>query len=238
MGFSVFQRPSLNFSTLYWPAAKGKTESLVSKTASLERKHPCTSKQIHMIQIPRIKRFTPMDCVLCSCKDIALFIMSRRMSKSICFTVRCWKVAGWSTLALMTFCMLELPRLHAQNATPNVRTLTFSICNRTPKTIRAIIVRRSVFDENWWLDGWYVAAPNSCQEVSGIPRGYFYYYVTQDGTRTVWSGDARRVCVDTRVVERVIFSKEQCLTGETNAGFAETFSLSDKIELPFMDKVR
>lgn len=136
-------------------------------------------------------------------------------------------------LALMAFSMMKLPSLHAQSAIPNVRTLTLSICNKTPKTIRAIIIRRSVFDESWWLDGWYVAAPNSCKDVAGIPRGYFYYYVTQDGTRTVWSGDARRVCVDTRVVERVIFSKEQCLTGEINAGFAEVYSLEEKIELPF-----
>jgi uncharacterized membrane protein len=83
------------------------------------------------------------------------------------------------------------------------------------------------------LEGWYTIQPAKCVPITGIPRGYFYYYAEQTGSsRLVWSGDARRVCVDNRRVERAIFSKEQCLTGERNLGFREKQNFDESLELP------
>jgi len=117
---------------------------------------------------------------------------------------------------------------------PSVRTFALSLCNKTTSTVQAVLVHRSRYDEDAWiLEGWYTILPAKCTPISGIPRGFFYYYAEQNGgERLVWQGDARRVCVESRIVERAVFPKEQCLTGERNLGFREKQNLEESLEIP------
>src|SRR5581483_9623861 len=79
------------------------------------------------------------------------------------------------------------------STTPDIRTFVLSICNRTNSTIQAILVHRSQYGEDAWiLHGWYTVQPAKCMPVTGIPRGYFYYYAEEaEGAGLAWAGDAR-----------------------------------------------
>jgi len=126
----------------------------------------------------------------------------------------------------------------AQSLSPNIRTLTLSLCNKTGKLIDSILVHRSSYGEDYWiLRGWWTLQPNKCISILGIPRGYFYYYAEERGGQgAIWAGSARRVCIQNRVVERAIFPKEKCLFGEKNVGFREVHSIDEKVELPLFVK--
>ena len=101
-------------------------------------------------------------------------------------------------------------------------TFTLRVCINTEDTaMLAIIHRIGVSDRRFVVKGWFSLEPG-CNEASGIPRGYFYFFAFVPGKEAYWGGDRANTCVSNRGnFERVVMPNYSCRDGEVLVPFAE-----------------
>ena len=101
-------------------------------------------------------------------------------------------------------------------------TFTLRVCNNTEDpAMLAIIHRAGVNDRHFVVKGWFNLEPG-CNESSGFPKGYFYFFAFVPGKEAYWGGDRANTCVSNRGnFERVAMPNYSCRDGEVLVPFAE-----------------
>jgi uncharacterized membrane protein len=101
-------------------------------------------------------------------------------------------------------------------------TFTLRVCNNTEDPAKlAIIHRVGESDPRFVVKGWFNLEPG-CNEASGFPKGYFYFFAFVPGTEAYWGGDHANTCVSNRGnFERVAMRNYTCRDGEVLVPFAE-----------------
>lgn len=101
-------------------------------------------------------------------------------------------------------------------------TFTLRVCNNSMDTaMLAISHRIGVSDRRFVVKGWFKIEPG-CDEASGIPKGYFYFFAFVPGKEAYWGGDRSNTCVSSKGnFERIATSSYNCKDGEVLMPFAE-----------------
>jgi uncharacterized membrane protein len=101
-------------------------------------------------------------------------------------------------------------------------TFTLRVCNNSSDTaMLAISHRIGVNDPRFVVKGWFRIEPG-CDETSGIPKGYFYFFAFASGKEAYWGGDRANTCVSSKGnFERVANPSYNCKAGEVLVPFAE-----------------
>ena len=101
-------------------------------------------------------------------------------------------------------------------------TFTLQVCNNTEDpAMLAIIHRLGENDRRFVVKGWFNLEPG-CNEASGFPKGYFYFFAFVPGKEAYWGGDRANTCVSKRGnFERVATPNYACRDGEVLVPFAE-----------------
>jgi uncharacterized membrane protein len=101
-------------------------------------------------------------------------------------------------------------------------TFTLRVCNNsTDQIMLAISHRIGVSDTRFVVKGWFKIEPG-CDEASGIPKGYFYFFAFVPGKEAYWGGDRPNTCVSGKGnFERIATPNDNCKEGELLVPFAE-----------------
>jgi uncharacterized membrane protein len=100
-------------------------------------------------------------------------------------------------------------------------TFMLRVCNNSTDTaMLAISHRIGVSDRRFVVKGWFRIEPG-CDESSGIPKGYFYFFAFVPGKEAYWGGDRSNTCVGKGNFERMATPNYNCKNGEVLVPFAE-----------------
>jgi uncharacterized membrane protein len=100
-------------------------------------------------------------------------------------------------------------------------TFTLRVCNNTEDSaMLAIIHRLGADDRRFVVKGWFNLEPG-CNEASGIPKGFFYFFAFVPGKEAYWGGDRSNTCVGKGNFERMPTPNYNCKNGEVLMPFAE-----------------
>jgi uncharacterized membrane protein len=100
-------------------------------------------------------------------------------------------------------------------------TFMLRVCNNSTDTaMLAISHRIGVSDRRFVVKGWFKIEPG-CDETSGIPKGYFYFFAFVPGKEAYWGGDRSNTCVGKGNFERMATPSYNCKNGEVLMPFAE-----------------
>ncbi|MEA2906451.1 MAG: hypothetical protein QOG83_874 [Alphaproteobacteria bacterium] len=98
-------------------------------------------------------------------------------------------------------------------------TFTLKLCNNSGGDILLSVAhRRSTTDNRFMVHGWY-AVPTGCNDVPGLPKGWFYYFGLAADGQKFWGGDTN-ICVSSKgSFERTITQNYACTGDEALVGF-------------------
>jgi len=128
--------------------------------------------------------------------------------------MKAWKLA----LAVIGFALVLGPvdQPNAQGGS----VFTLKLCNRSNEDIQlALIHRVSPTDNRFRIRGWF-DLPRGCYDVTGLPRGWVYWFGVAKSGKGFWGGKATDVCIGAAPFDRVSGGGYECKPDEQLVGFA------------------